>query len=610
MMDSFTLRGFDSLQEGDNIYGRDKDIDRIYEGIASYQQTIIYGKSGIGKTSLLQAGIFPRLRQDNMFPVVVRLGPSDAINYSYFLLDKIEEEVRNLGYSTTVVSDYLVEEAPIIWSYLNTHQFTDSEGIIKIPVLILDQFEEVLNNKDTYDRAEELLLNLYMLIDGSSFIPAEYLPYDNFRLVFTIREDYLYYFEDIIEQDSLNEFKDNRYRLKGLDIDGAKSVIFSFLRDRIDPKSESRVCEQIIKNARDSIAWNDINPGILSLLCSRLAENNHIKELTAIQAEDAIYDYYEKAMNEVSAECRCFLERNLVTYDGLRDSVDLKSALHNGYLSEKELHILTQQYKLLRIINSGNDSSRIEFIHDVIAKVVRMRAKDTCESSNYLQALTQNVSHEIRTPLNAIAGFSQLLSLPDGSLSQEEKDDCSKHIIQSIQVLMMLIDDLLSISASGGDSFSYKIVYEENEKNFMAQSALSIVESHLRAGVSMYYAPDDPSDYMINTDGRRVHQILVNLLTNACKNTSAGEIVLTSSLKEHPGYLTYSVADTGIGIAPEYSEKIFERYVKLKDNVQGKGLGLSICREIAELMEGKVYLDTSYTGGARFVFMIPLNTNK
>lgn len=104
-----------------------------------------------------------------------------------------------------------------------------------------------------------------------------------------------------------------------------------------------------------------------------------------------------------------------------------------------------------------------------------------------------------------------------------------------------------------------------------------------------------------------MQQVLINLLTNACKHTSQGSIVLSSSLDEHPGMVTYAVTDTGTGVPPEMEEVIFERFRKLDSFVQGTGLGLSICRDIATRMGAKVYLDTIYTGGgARFVFEVPV----
>ena len=215
----------------------------------------------------------------------------------------------------------------------------------------------------------------------------------------------------------------------------------------------------------------------------------------------------------------------------------------------------------------------------------------------------QNMSHEVRTPLNAIVGFSQLLSMPDGSFPEEEKQEFAGHIVNNTKMLTMLLDDILHVSAM--DSGNYRIAYEDGEMHYMAQAAISSAEHRLKPGVRMYYQPESTEPHTFITDPRRVQQILINLLTNACKHTTEGEIRLTSSLTQNPGMVTYAIEDTGPGIPPEQAEAIFERFTKLNEFVQGTGLGLSICRDIAQRMNAKVYLDTTYTGGARFVLELP-----
>lgn len=216
----------------------------------------------------------------------------------------------------------------------------------------------------------------------------------------------------------------------------------------------------------------------------------------------------------------------------------------------------------------------------------------------------QNMSHEVRTPLNAIVGFSQLLSLPDGSFSPEEKDEFSGHIINNTKMLTMLLDDILNTTAM--DSGNYRIQYEEGECGFMCQAAISSAEHRLQPGVTMRYEQDFEGSHSFRTDPRRVQQILINLLTNSCKHTTEGEIVLKCSLDENPGEVTFSVTDTGTGVPAEQAERIFDRFTKLNEFVQGTGLGLPICRDIAGLMGGRVYLDTTHTGkGARFVLVLP-----
>lgn len=221
----------------------------------------------------------------------------------------------------------------------------------------------------------------------------------------------------------------------------------------------------------------------------------------------------------------------------------------------------------------------------------------------------QNMSHEVRTPLNAIVGFSQLLALPDGSLNPEEKDEFSAHIVNNTKMLTMLLDDILNASAM--DRGNYNLTFETSEKDFIAQQAISSSEHRLQPGVSLSYAPEENEPFKFITDPRRVQQILINLITNACKHTSEGSIVVASSLKETPGFLTYSVTDTGTGVPPEDAEKIFERFTKLNEHVQGTGLGLSICRDIAQRLGGMVFLDTTHTSkGSRFVLTIPIKQDQ
>ena len=221
----------------------------------------------------------------------------------------------------------------------------------------------------------------------------------------------------------------------------------------------------------------------------------------------------------------------------------------------------------------------------------------------------QNMSHEVRTPLNAIVGFSQLLSLPDDSLTPEEKQEFSNHIMNNTKILIMLLEDILNTTDM--DKGEYKITYDEGEVHFMCRAAISSSEHRLHSGVEMFYEPESEEPFTFRTDPQRVQQILINLLTNACKHTSKGKIVLASSLTAKPGYVTFSVTDTGPGIPADQAEAIFDRFTKLNSFVQGTGLGLSICREIATLMGANVYLDTTYTGGgARFVFEVPCQETK
>ncbi len=125
--------------------------------------------------------------------------------------------------------------------------------------------------------------------------------------------------------------------------------------------------------------------------------------------------------------------------------------------------------------------------------------------------------------------------------------------------------------------------------------------------MKLYFTSDVADDYLIVTDEKRLEQVLINFLTNAEKHTEQGEIHLHCSLSEIAGKITFSVADTGSGIPEDKADSIFERFNKLDAFKQGTGLGLNICRIIAERLNGEVRLDRNYTGGSRFLLILPLN---
>lgn len=232
------------------------------------------------------------------------------------------------------------------------------------------------------------------------------------------------------------------------------------------------------------------------------------------------------------------------------------------------------------------------------------KARNIAEkASNMKTAFIQNMSHEVRTPLNAITGFSQLVCLPDGCITEEEKREYLSYIINNSQLLTMMMNDMLGIADM--EKGRYSVHKSPTDLNEMARQAIKTVEARAMPGVSLVFRPGLSDGVHYITDGMRVQQIFINFLTNACKYTDSGEIVFGSSLEENPGCITFYVADTGPGVPIDKAEEIFDRFVKLDVHKQGAGLGLSICRLIANSLGGKVWLDTSYTKGARFVLTIP-----
>lgn len=266
-------------------------------------------------------------------------------------------------------------------------------------------------------------------------------------------------------------------------------------------------------------------------------------------------------------------------------------------------------YEVLILLDRGGNTVHIFSINiteQMNAQKELREAKEKAERSDQMKTMfVQNVSHEIRTPLNAVVGFSQLLSMPDDVVSPEEKDEYVKYIQNNSELLIMLVNDILSIGDVERGQFVVNIA--DVLCNDVCKKSMKTAETRLADGVRLYFTSDVSDDFTIKSDEHRIQQVLVNFLTNACKHTDSGEIHVHCSVTEKPGIITFSVADTGTGVPVDEADHIFERFTKLNAFKQGAGLGLSICKNIATILKGDVYLDTSYTNGARFVFELPIS---
>ncbi|MCQ2144619.1 MAG: HAMP domain-containing histidine kinase [Bacteroidales bacterium] len=304
------------------------------------------------------------------------------------------------------------------------------------------------------------------------------------------------------------------------------------------------------------------------------------------------------------------IEDSLRTANSNHDIIEMAARMDvNNYRNQVSVQeqMITSLEKKNSIIILGSLITAIITLLLVLLFRQQYKNKALKKANDIKTSFVQNMSHEIRTPLNSIVGFSQLLSLPDGMITEEEKQEYGEHIINNSNMLTMLIDDILNLSDIDGGV--YKINLGDNLVKGICDRALNTVTYRVPAGVDLRMECEVDDRYSVYTDGRRVQQVIINFLTNACKHTTSGEIVLKVSLTENPGMVTFSVTDTGTGVPPEKAEYIFKRFTQLDNFTQGNGLGLNICSIIAEKLEGKVMLDTTYTDGARFVFMIPDRKN-
>ncbi|MDE6337080.1 MAG: response regulator [Muribaculaceae bacterium] len=216
-----------------------------------------------------------------------------------------------------------------------------------------------------------------------------------------------------------------------------------------------------------------------------------------------------------------------------------------------------------------------------------------------LEEMIANMSHEIRTPVNAIVGFSRLLSTTD---DPEKKRKYTELIETNSTLLLKLIDDVLDIAKMKEGDVKFR--HKEVDLNEIIRTVESTVRIRLQPKTVLNYVLG-ASECHIMTDPERLSQVLLNLVNNACKFTPRGSITFGYELR--PESIYFFVKDTGIGIAPEKRDRLFERFYRQNETAApGNGLGLSICKEIVERFGGKIGVESAGIGrGACFWFTIP-----
>jgi two-component system, NtrC family, sensor kinase len=241
---------------------------------------------------------------------------------------------------------------------------------------------------------------------------------------------------------------------------------------------------------------------------------------------------------------------------------------------------------------------------------IEIKSRQLETASQHKSEFLANMSHELRTPLNAIIGFSEVLAeRMFGELNAKQAEYLSD-ILESGRHLLSLINDILDLSKIEAGRMELEL--SDFDLPSTIENTLTLVRERAVRRAIMLARTIDERLGVIRGDERKVKQVLLNLLSNALKFTpEGGQIGVRAELRD--GTAEISVTDTGVGIAPEHQEAVFEEFRQVgaaSKMVEGTGLGLAISRKFIELHGGRIWLESQVGLGSTFAFTLPLTIDQ
>ena len=256
-------------------------------------------------------------------------------------------------------------------------------------------------------------------------------------------------------------------------------------------------------------------------------------------------------------------------------------------------------------INANADASLVR-----IANAYDTQLRDTnaelVRASRFKSEFLAKMSHQLRTPLTAIIGFCELLTGGmDGQLSRDQAEDVDQ-IHKSGLVLLELVNDILDLSKI--EAGKVDIACQEVDLAGVVDQVIDTLYQMAEAKALKLTRELSPKTPTVMGDANRIREVLTNLVSNAIKFTPGGSVTIRSLPVDSMAEI--SVIDTGIGIASDVHERIFEEFRQASDSISraygGTGLGLSIARKLVELQGGRMGVDSEPGKGSRFWFTLPM----
>lgn len=402
--------GLESYQENQIIYGRNEEIEDLSQRVLNDIDTIVYGKSGIGKTSIINAGVLPIVRENGFIPVVLRLDHSNNKSYISQIKEAIGKDVEIIETASAKNVD-----KELLWEFFHRHKFLVDGKRVKL-ILVFDQFEEmftiqqtavvrtdffnefadVLNNampKELAFCSDDLktedpvpsdiqvegfasMSNIFDNINDGGVCPeTRYVNDNNIHFIFILREDFLSEFEFYTTK--IPSLKLHRFALRPLNEEQAAEIITKPRPGFISIDVAHLIIETITGRSDFSLGNEpeiEVDAAVLSLFLSRiyqkLGDNDDVISAQIIKQFGAniIKDFYLESIESLTDAEIYLLEDKLLTSNNHRNNISYSDFCR--CIDKNKIDSLIHNKKLLRTFNYGNDI-RVEFIHDILCPIIK-----------------------------------------------------------------------------------------------------------------------------------------------------------------------------------------------------------------------------------------------
>nr|WP_319265948.1 ATP-binding protein [uncultured Draconibacterium sp.] len=392
-----------------------------------------------------------------------------------------------------------------------------------------------------------------------------------------------------------NDWNKYRDRIVGLGEHSLRKSYYPELQEKIDKlETSQKKLETIINSINDAIIIHDINGQFLSL-------NEQAKKILNLKHDIGDYTVFDISSPSQNTEhLHEIWEKALNNIPQIHEWITIQPETKNEMAVQVSVNSIVWDNNPALIAVIRDFTERKKFEQELID------AKEKAEEANKLKTeFLQNMSHEIRTPMNGIIGFAEMLENPD--LSAEMRINYSKIVQNSSYQLLKIIDDILEISTL--ETKQIKVNKEAFCINDLLMELFSIFNlKSQKRNIPIYIKKELPQDQSrIVSDKSKLTKIISNLIENAIRYTNVGYIEIGYTIKNEK--IILYVKDTGIGISPENTAKIFERFSQeekeLSRKYGGLGLGLSIAKENANLLGGDISIESEKGKGSVFYVSIP-----